>query len=544
MAEDSPKVLLVGPHFSVLSFWSYKKTCEVAGFKYPTAPLGLLTVAALLPASWQIRFVDRNADELAPADLDWADLVMTGGMLTQQRDILNLIDMAHAHGKPIAVGGSDPTSSPHVYAKADFRVIGEAELIIDDFIAAWRSGARKGDFEAEKFQADVTKTPIPRYDLLNFKNYVYIGVQFSRGCPFNCEFCDIIELFGRVPRAKTTAQVLAELDRLYELGYRGHVDFVDDNLIGNKKALRRLIPELVAWQKARNYPFAFSTEASINLADDDKLLEDLQECNFFMVYVGVESPDPDTLVSMQKKQNTRRSLVDSLRKINASGIAVTAGFVLGFDPEKGSTADGILDYIEAGPLPIFMLSLLYALPNTQLTRRLAKEGRLHAGHEIVPDESIFCTTGLNFETTRPRRDVLADFKTIFEKGYAPAAYFGRLRRLIGVLKCPPQRSKSRPRELLTFARLVWHMTVTRPEMRSEFLRTLWLCIRTNPRAVGPIATSVLMYVHIGPFTRYVVDKIEQQIAAIDADEYVSPALMPPPAPQVEERQPAAAEAVH
>jgi Domain of unknown function (DUF4070)/Radical SAM superfamily len=450
-----------------------------------------------------------------------------------------LIDMAHAHGKPIAVGGADITSSPHVYAKADFRVIGEAELVINDFVAAWRDGKRKGVFEAEKFQADVTKTPIPRYDLLKFKNYVYVGVQFSRGCPFNCEFCDIIELFGRVPRAKDTAQVLAELDRLYELGYRGHVDFVDDNLIGNKKALRRLIPELIAWQKARDYPFAFSTEASINLADDDKLLEDLQECNFFMIYVGVESPDTDTLVSMQKKQNTRRSLVDSLRKINESGIVVIAGFIVGFDPEKGSTATGILDYIEAGPLPVFMLSLLYALPNTQLTRRLEKEGRLHVGHEIVPDASIICSTGLNFETKRPRRDILQDFKTVFERGYQPSAFFGRVRRLIRVLKCPPQRTKLRPREVLTFVRLVWHMTVTRPDLRSEFLRTLVECIRLNPNAIGPICTLILMYAHIGLFSRYVIGKVEQQIAAMDAGQWEEPGVIAAPPPASAERELAA-----
>lgn len=536
MPMESCKVLIISPQFGAVSFWSYKKACEVAGKKYPTAPLGLLTVAALLPADWQIRFVDRNTEELTADDIDWADLLMTGGMLTQQHDILNLIDMAHAHGKPIAVGGADVTSSPHVYAKADFRVLGEAELVIDDFVKAWRSGARKGVFEAEKFQADVTKTPIPRYDLLNFKSYVYIGVQFSRGCPFNCEFCDIIELFGRVPRAKTTEQVLAELDRLYEFGYRGHVDFVDDNLIGNRKALRRLMPQLIAWQKTRNYPFAFSTEASINLADDKQLLQDLREANFFMIYVGIESPDAATLVAMQKKQNTKRSLIESLNRINEAGILVIAGFIVGFDSENGAAAAGIVDYIEAGPIPVFMLSLLYALPNTQLTRRLEQEGRLHVGHEIVPDSSILCTTGLNFDTKRSRRDILSDFKTVFEQGYAPAAFFGRLRRLIPLLNCPPGRSKPRPREVMVFLRLIWHMTVTRPEWRSEFLRTLIDCLRHNPQALGPISTAMLMYAHVGPFSRYVMDKVEQQIEMIDAGQWKDPAVIAPPAQPISERR--------
>ncbi len=540
MSVDACRVLIVSPQFNALSFWSYKKSCEVAGVKYPTAPLGLITVAALLPRSWEVRFVDRNSQELAPADLDWADLVMTGGMLTQQRDILNLIAMSHAHGKPIAVGGADVTSSPHIYQEADFRVLGEAELVIDHFVEAWRSGRRQGLFEAEKFQADVTKTPIPRYDLLNFKNYFYVGVQFSRGCPFNCEFCDIIELFGRVPRAKTNQQVLAELDRLYELGYRGHVDFVDDNLIGNKKALRRLIPELIAWQKTRDFPFSFSTEASINLADDDQLLRDLREANFFLIYVGLESPDTDTLISMQKKQNTKRSLQESIRRINQAGIFVIGGFIVGFDTEKGSAAAGIMDYVEAAPLPVFMLSQLYALPNTQLTRRLAKEGRLHAGHDVVPDPSIICTTGLNFVTARPRRDILRDFQTVLDKGYEPAAFFGRLRRLIPSLKCPPQRTKLRGRELMTFLRLAWHMTVTRPELRRHFLGTVFECVRRNPAALGPIATAAIMYAHINPFTRYVVSQVGQQIARIDAGGWTEPATVSPPRQPMVEQHPAAA----
>jgi radical SAM superfamily enzyme YgiQ (UPF0313 family) len=539
MGTEATKVLIIAPRFHAYSFWSLKKACELAGAKYPTAPLGLLTVAALLPSAWEIRFVDRNAEELEPANLDWADLIMTGGMLPQQRDILNLIDMAGAHGKPIVVGGADITSSPHVYTKADFRVIGEAELVIDDFVAAWQSGKRKGVFEAAKFQADVTKTPIPRYDLLNFKNYVCVDVQFSRGCPFNCEFCDIIELFGRVPRAKAPAQVLAELDRLYELGYRGHVEFVDDNLIGNKKALRRLIPELIAWQKARNYPFAFSTEASVNLSDDDQLLRDLQEANFFMIFVGIESPDTGTLVSMQKKQNTRRSLVQSVQKINEAGIFVIAGFIVGFDNEQSSTASGIIEYIEAVPLPLFMLSLLYALPNTQLTRRLTQEGRLHVGHELAPDASIGGSAGLNFETKRSRREILSDYKTILEQGYSPETFFERLRRLIHILKCPAPRGKPRRREVITLLRLIWHMTVTRPELRGEFLRTLFDCLRFNPRALGPISTMILAYTHFGPFSRFVIGRLEQEIAAIDAGQWDQPRFVALPPLASAERELAA-----
>ena len=243
------KVLMVVPRFSSGSFWNYGKTCELVGAKYPAAPLGLITVAAMLPKDWDIRLIDRNTDDLNDADIAWADMVMTGGMLPQQFDTVTIMERVQKAGRPIVIGGPDATSSPTAYAAADFLVLGEAEGILDRFVAAWQAGERTGRFEAEKFQADVTTTPTPRFDLLKLEDYMHVGVQFSRGCPFTCEFCDIIELYGRKPRTKTTAQMLTELDAVLALGYRGHVDFVDDNLVGNKKALKAFLPELVAWQK-------------------------------------------------------------------------------------------------------------------------------------------------------------------------------------------------------------------------------------------------------------------------------------------------------
>jgi radical SAM superfamily enzyme YgiQ (UPF0313 family) len=390
---------MVYPRFVAESFWNFADACELMGARYPAAPLGLITVAAMLPRTWDVRLVNRNTEDLTDDDFDWADLVMTGGMLPQQADTLALINMCRANNKPVVVGGPDVTSSPHIYRSADFRVLGEAEGIINEFITAWEGGHRSGTFAAPKFDIDVTKSPIPGFDLLKFDQYLYIGVQYSRGCPFTCEFCDIIELYGRVPRSKATPQILAELETLYALGYRGHVDFVDDNLIGNKKTLKQFLPELKNWQEARNYPFEFSTEASVNLADDDSLLQMMRAANFFGVFVGIESPDPETLVAMKKKQNTRRDLVASIHKIYAAGMFVTAGFILGFDSEKASVSDAVVEFIEDSAVPMCMVGLLYALPNTQLTRRLAKEGRLHLGHDVAAATGgDQCTTGLNFDT--------------------------------------------------------------------------------------------------------------------------------------------------
>jgi radical SAM superfamily enzyme YgiQ (UPF0313 family) len=288
------------------------------------------------------------------------------------------------HGKPVCAGGPDVSSSPHLYAEADFRVIGEAEHIMADFVDAWERGERSGVFTAEKFNIDVTQSPLPRFDLLKFEHYLYIGVQYSRGCPFTCEFCDIIELYGRVPRTKTNAQILSELQALYDLGHRGHVDFVDDNLIGNKKNLRAFMPELRAWQETHNYPFEFSTEASINLADDNELLQAMKDSNFVTVFVGIESPDPDTLVQARKKQNTKRNIPECVHKIYSYGMIVTAGFIIGFDSERGSVAASIIECIEECAIPVCMVGLLYAMPGTQLTCvRPVSAVRMTAGHNAL-----------------------------------------------------------------------------------------------------------------------------------------------------------------
>ena len=519
MTERPCRVLLVYPQFVPNSFWNYTDACKLVGAKYPAAPLGLITVAAMLPPEWGVKLVNRNTEELNPADIDWADMVMTGGMLNQQPDVLRLIKLVQARGKPVVVGGPDVTSSPHVYATADFQVRGEAEEIMKDFIAAWERGERSGIFTAEKFQTDVTKTPLARYDLLNLKDYLYVCVQYSRGCPFTCEFCDIIELYGRKPRTKANAQMLAELDRLYELGYRGHVDFVDDNLIGNKKALKTFLPELKTWQEAHDFPFEFSTEASLNLSDDDELLEMLKQCNFFAIFVGIESPDPETLVQMRKKQNTRRNIPECVQKIYSYGIFVTAGFIVGFDNEKGSIADAMATLVDDCAIPISIVGLLYALPNTQLTRRLAKEGRLHNGHDLLEDnyEGDQCTHGINFTPLRPLRDVLTDYKRTLEQIYTPEAYAGRLERLSSMLN---RDGRPKPPEGDSQNSLAWLDTVNRiinavPETREIFWKTFMTCARTNPAAVRYIMRMMAVYMHLRPFSQRVIESIDRRIRDLD-----------------------------
>jgi radical SAM superfamily enzyme YgiQ (UPF0313 family) len=535
MSADRCNVLMIYPRFNAKSFWRLAATCEVAGARYPAAPLGLITVAAMLPQSWTVRLVNRNTEELTEADLAWADLVMTGGMLPQQPDTLAMIDLAQARGKPVVVGGPDATSTPELYERADFLVLGEAEEIMADFLAAWNAGARSGRFKAEMGKTDVTKSPLPRFDLLNFDHYLHVGVQFSRGCPFTCEFCDIIELYGRVPRTKTTGQVLAELDRLLELGYRGHVDFVDDNLIGNKKSLRKFLPDLETWVREKNYPFEFSTEASVNLADDDELLRAMSRANFFMIFVGIESPDTDTLVAMQKKQNTRRSLQDSIHKIYRAGLMVHAGFILGFDSEKGSIAEGMIACIEDTAIPVCMVGLLYALPTTQLTRRLEREGRLFDAVALDAADGLGdqCTAGLNFETGRPRRSILEDYRTVLARVYAPGAFFGRVRRVGRMLNCADRRVEaplaSQADDWLTMLRIAWRLSTSGPETRRAFWGAVADCLKHNRDALPYVLIMAALYLHVGPFARYVVGRIDTQIEELDADRWTAPARRPVPA---------------
>ncbi|MCC6672500.1 MAG: B12-binding domain-containing radical SAM protein [Planctomycetes bacterium] len=509
------RALLVYPEFRSASFWNYKETCKLAGGRYPAAPLGLCTVAALLPQDWEIRLVDRNVDDWDDAILDEADLVLTGGMLPQQRDCLELIAKARARGKTVLVGGPDATSSPHLYMEASHLVLGEGEVTIPLFLADWRAGTARKVYQ-DATRADVTRSPVPRFDLLRFDRYNHIGVQWCRGCPFQCEFCDIIELFGRVPRAKGTGQMLAELQRLYDLGYRGHIDLVDDNFIGNKKLAKLFLPELRKWLEARGWPFEFTTEASINLADDPELMKLMQEAGFFAIFVGIESPDEATLVAMQKRQNTHRSIAESIHKIYQHGMFVNAGFILGFDTEQGSVARGVIECIEATGIPVAMAGLLTALPTTQLTRRLAKEGRLPPDFDVAPEgEGDQCTAGLNFVTRRPRTAILADYLQVIESIYQPESYFRRVAKVGAMLDSSQRRFRPslrhRWKELKAFFRMTLKLGLRGPT-RGPFWRTVLGSLWRNPRSIRYTGALIALYVHFGPFARYVAGRIRTSLA--------------------------------
>jgi radical SAM superfamily enzyme YgiQ (UPF0313 family) len=521
MRSDPARVLLVYPRFSPNSFWNYQATCEVVGARYSAAPLGLITVAALLPPDWPVRLVNRNTEELTAADLEWCDLIMTGGMLPQQIDTMRVIETAVAHHKPVVVGGPDITSSPHVYDHADFKVIGEAEEIMADLVAAWRAGATCGTFVAKDYP-DITKSPTPRFDLLKLDHYMHVGIQISRGCPFNCEFCNVIELNGRTPRIKSIPQMKDELEAIYTLGYRGHIDFVDDNLIGNRKVVKPLLAELAIWLEHHDYPFEFSTEASINIAEDDELLGLMKRANFFAIFVGIETPDAATLLSTNKKQNTRRDIVESIRKVYRAGMFVNAGFIIGFDGEKERVAEAMIACIEAAAIPVCMVGLLYALPNTQLSRRLTAEGRLHAESDRPrnDEDSDQCTSGLNYTTLRPRNEMIEDYRAVLQRIYEPRAFFARVSRLARQLDVS-EHKVNRPlsslrRDLRALGRITWRHGVLDRQVLGPFWKALLDCLIHNPRAARIVFSLAAIYLHLRPFARFMDARLVERIDAVDA----------------------------
>jgi radical SAM superfamily enzyme YgiQ (UPF0313 family) len=522
MTLTTCRALLIGPRYVTTNIMMWKKTSEAFGFRYLVPPLGLLTVAALLPRSWDLRLIDHNVEELTVEDFDSVDIVMTGGMLTQQRDTLEIIRLAHARGIPVVVGGPDVTSSPHVYGSADFRVLGEAENIIDEFITAWTSGLPGGVFEGKKFQVDMRRSPVPRYDLVKMRYYAQPAVQYSRGCPFTCEFCDIIELYGRVPRTKSPEQMLVELEAIYRHGVRGPVLFVDDNFIGNKKELRKFLPLLEAWQREHGYPFEFSTQATVNLGDDPELLKLMSDANFSSVFFGIESPDPDTLIATKKKQNAIRDLRRSVANVHAAGIFVSAGIIIGFDGESGPVADGIIEFSRSASIAIVLIGLLLALPNTQLSRRLEREGRLHPNAELAP-EGDQSSCGLNFEPRRPRRDVLTDYVAVLETIYAPEAYFSRLREQLLALKQRKIRSRiefgAQARVAIKVLRALWKITTFDKRVRSEFWRTMLVCGCNNIESIKHVVAYSCVYFDLAPLASTFSDLMKKQIAMIDGAEW-------------------------
>lgn len=480
------KALLLYPTFPQ-SFWSYDRLLSLSGLKAVIPPLGIITIAALLPEDWDIRFFDRNVEAEAASDWEWCEIIFLSAMLAQRQDFHHLIQKAVLLGKKVVVGGPYPTSMPQdaITSGAQYLVLDEGELTVPQFLDALEAGETKGIYRSSE-KPDVTLSPIPRFDLLSLSSYLLMAVQFSRGCPFNCEFCDIISLYGRKPRTKAPEQTLQELQYLYDLGWRGSLFIVDDNFIGNKRNVKQLLKALIPWMQAKNYPFTFITEASVNLAEDAELLELMQQAGFYAVFLGIETPDQDSLHVTQKLQNTRQPLVEACRKINAAGLLIYAGFIIGFDGERTGAGERIQAFVEKTSIPQPMLGILQALPNTALWNRLEQENRLmiDRGITAVGDQNSL----MNFTPTRPIAEIAREYLEGIWTMYEPDQY---LRRCL--LQCLNINPPSQRRQTMKFPRskaffmvfqVLWLQGIWRSEIRGQFWSQLWTVARQRPQLLN------------------------------------------------------------
>lgn len=503
-------ILLVYPRFPK-TFWSYEKILELVNRKVLLPPLGLITVAAILPQEWTYKLADTNICPVTEEEWGWADLVIISAMIVQKEDMMRQIALAHQHGKPVAVGGPYPSSTPEELEAAgvEYLILDEGEITLPLFVEDLRQGATRGRYSANGEKPDVTSTPIPRYDLLERSAYDSMSVQFSRGCPFQCEFCDIIVLYGRKPRTKNPGQLVAELECLYQLGWRGGVFMVDDNFIGNKRNVKLLLRELAAWQEKRGYPFRFDTEASLDLAEDDELLDLMLACNFAAVFMGIETPDTDSLALTMKHQNTRSPLLDSIDKVTRAGLRVIAGFIIGFDGEKAGAGQRIVDFAETTGIPTTTFAMLQALPHTALWHRLQREGRL-----IADGGNINQTTLMNFVPTRPVEDIAKEYVDAFSHLYAPDTYLDRVYRYFLKLGAPRVKAAFQwPEWVVVRALLIvcWRQGVVR-STRWAFWHHLVHILMANPGVAEQYLAVCAHNEHFLEYRDLVRLQIESQLA--------------------------------
>jgi radical SAM superfamily enzyme YgiQ (UPF0313 family) len=485
------------------TYWSFKHALPFEGKRSAYPPLGLLTIAALLPAHWNKRLIDTNVFPLTDADLKWADVALLSGMLVHKQDVLSILARCRDHGLQTVIGGPITSSVDELSQHADHVVIGEAEDLIaglaDDLERAMAKPVYRGSD-----LPNLVKTPLPDLSLIDPKYYSCMAIQYSRGCPFNCEFCDIIEIYGRVPRTKSPAQVVAELELLYERKWRGSVFIVDDNFIGNKKKVKEMLPVLAEWNIRRGRPFTFFTEASVNLADDVDLLQMMRNAGFIRVFLGIETPVHDSLKEAQKLQNTRRSLLESVRRIQHFGMEVMAGFIVGFDNDPEDIFERQVEFIEESAIPLAMVGLLLALPGTQLYRRLLKEGRiLDEGR----GNNMECT--LNFVPRMDPRRLVDGYRSILRRIYDPDAYYDRVRRFLAEYH-PAHHARRSLSDYLAFARSILKQGVL-GDARASYWKFLLEAVTRYRHVFDTAITLAIMGYHFQVLTR--------DVCGTDSSEY-------------------------
>ncbi len=467
------------------TFWSFKRALGFVGRKAASPPLGLLTVAAMLPSEWSLKLVDATVREVTDKHLAWADYAFISGMIVQRESAREIIGRCKAAGLTIVAGGPLFTGEHEDFEGiVDHFVLNEAEITLPQFLEDLKEGRAKRLYTSDGF-ADIQKSPVPRWDLAEFERYASMSVQYSRGCPYDCEFCNVTTLFGHRWRTKTTEQVIAELDGLYAAGWRRGVFFVDDNLIGNRNALREdLLPALIAWQRGKNIPL--QTQLSIDLADDESLTEMMVDAGFRTVFIGIETPDEESLTECNKRQNKGRDLVEDVKRLQRAGLEVQGGFIVGFDHDAPSIFRRQIEFIQKSGIVTAMVGLLQAPPGTRLSERLRRDGRLHdqsSGDNV--DGSTNIVPIMDLQALRE------GYQRILQTIYSPKHYYKRVRTFLREYRAPRVDASLSPRQILAFFRSVFRLGIVGRERLQYWELLAWTVFRRPKRF--PMAVTLAIY---------------------------------------------------
>jgi radical SAM superfamily enzyme YgiQ (UPF0313 family) len=483
------KTLLVYPRYPD-TFWSFRHALKFVSKKSSFPPLGLLTIAAMLPKEWEKRVVDMNAHPLKDADLRWADYVLVSAMVAQRDSSHEVIARAHALGKKVVAGGPLFTTGYADFPEVDHFVLNEAEVTLPLFLADLAQGKPQPIYMTTQFP-ELGGTPVPDWSLINFKDYTSMSLQYSRGCPFNCEFCDIIVLNGRRPRLKSTPQLLKEMDSIYRAGWSGSVFIVDDNFIGNKRVLKEeILPAIIEWQTARNYPFQLLTEASINLADDDQLMELMVKAGFDSVFIGIETPNEDSLAECAKSQNQGRDLVSAVKLIQNMGMQVMGGFIVGFDNDPLSIFKRQVEFIQKSGIVTAMVGLLNAPPGTRLFHRLKEEKRLVSSFS---GNNMDCS--MNFIPRMDLHKLMDGYHQILNSIYNSRDFYTRVRTFLDEFRPAPHPFGGvKFQDVRALFRSIWLMGVI-DRGRKYYWKLILDTLRRRPRLFHNAVTLTIYGYH-------------------------------------------------
>ena len=477
-------ILLIYPAFPD-TFWSFSYALRFIGKKAAFPPLGLLTVAALLPRSWSLRLVDLNVEDVSDNNLEWADMAFISAMAVQRKSAVDIIAHCRTSGLTVVAGGPLFTAEPDAFQQVDQMVLGEAEMTLPAFIADLKNGCPKKIYRADDYP-DIHQAPIPLWDLIRMNRYASLNIQYSRGCPFNCDFCNITTLFGSTPRTKTPQQILAELDAIYQTGWRGNIFFVDDNFIGNKRSLKKqLLPALIEWRRGKK-GCVFLTESSINLADDPELMTLMADAGFDSVFIGIESPDENSLTECHKVHNKNRDMLLDVKKIHRSGMQVMGGFIVGFDSDTPSIFQRQIDFIQQSGIVTAMVGMLQAPPGTRLFDRLVRERRVctdFSGDNVDGRTNILPAMGI---------DRLIDgYRGVMRQIYSPRKYYQRVRSVLKELKAPSATVPIDRQRFLAFFRASLRLGILGKERFQYWYLLIWTLAR-RPKLL-PLAVTLTIY---------------------------------------------------